>query len=189
MKRFFGIIIPCLILCAAISAQVIPFAFEAGTPSTASAGPSVWYDTTAVNNGSFGTGGTFSDWVEVSIAQGGSATKLRFRCNISNNETVKVALFNSSSNLVAGVSGSIATTAADNGNLVDITGLSGTVTAGTYYIGLSASTGSGFRVGSQTGQAGRGNFALLAYAAFPPATLPAPGGQEGAIMQCGVWVQ
>lgn len=182
--RWIAVLILAPVLCLAQPARISRRAAmisSNGSMVGGASGPSTYYYTSAsAANNSFGTGGGWQDWEVVTVAQAGPVQRLGFWCSVSNDETVKMALYDSSSNLVSGASGTIVTSAADNGGWKDITGLSVSIAAGTYTLVVTSSTGTGFRVGSVTA-AGRGNYASQAYASFPAASLPAPAGSEGSI--------
>ncbi len=152
---------------------------------------SLWYNSTELlPNNQFATGGSFFDWIPVTISRSGVCVKLRVLINTitSGPFGMKMALFDSLGNLVPESSGSNTVSSADNGNYAEVTGLSAAITAGTYYIAVTADSSSGFSV-KAVASSGSGDYASgSTYAGFPPSSLPAPTGNEGRIMIAGVYI-
>lgn len=154
-------------------------------------GPNTYYNTTVTSDTSFATGGGYMDWSQpFTISVGGHVTKLQVHQNdCSDTEDIKVAVFDSATgNAVSGASGTFsATTSANNGTYLEITGLSAAISSGTYRLGITAS-GTGFRVDALT-SAGAGSYANgIVFASFPPSTLPTPAGTEGSNLRGGAFV-
>lgn len=153
-------------------------------------GPTNYSYTVSSTDNSFGTGGTFIDYAPVTNGTTGTLKELTFDCFVSGNETVKIALFTSTSNLIAGASGSIVTSAANEGTTVHVP-IAGSisVSSGTVYIiSVTSSSGTLFRVNSKSGQTGYYKGSQV-YASFPPATLPAADGTEGSAPRLGMGAQ
>lgn len=151
-----------------------------------------WYNSTeSASNNTLVTGGVLRDWIPVSITTGGICRTLRAHINTITLGPfgMKLALYNSAGNLIAGAHGEVSVSSSNDNTLVSITGLSGSVSAGTNYIAITFDSAAGGSVKSVT-SVGQGPYqASVTYASFPQATLGSPNGNEDEIMIVGVQVE
>lgn len=101
-----------------------------------SGGPDVWYDVEVVANGDSedGTPASWLAWSDVTVAQAGTATKIRVyvKTYFGGGSNIKAALYTSGGSLIAGANGVGAVSASDS--YVEITlGTPAAVTAATTY--------------------------------------------------------
>jgi len=155
--------------------------------AVAGGGPDVWYDTETAANGDsedFGTS-TRLNWTPVTVAQAGTATKIRvYVKTFFSADNIKAALYSNAGALLA--SGTGVSAASDA--YVEITlGSPTAVTATTYKIAWMNESGTS----TAYYKAGVGSFSFNAgstYAGQPEATLPADSGPIARAYVVGVYV-
>lgn len=173
-----GLLVLVLAFPAIVRAQRSPFSNPASVgamtrkPVVAS-GPNTYYYTTQsdASNSSWSPGNLA--YSTITFAQGGTLTKLGLHTYTTFSGTgLKMALFSDLNTIVA--SGTVALTdTTATPTWFDVTGLNVPVTAGTYYIVFDYESSSQ-RIMLLNGQPDNSTkYDPLAYASFPPASLPA----------------
>lgn len=141
-------------------------------------GPNVWYDVETSANGDSDAISSANSitWADVTVGASGTATKLRLYLGSFSfgASTLKMALYDSGGNILS--SGSVATSGTSA--YVEVTlAVSQSVTATGYKIAWENADGNcAWRYKAGTGTY---HVAVLAYASFPPATLPTPADFSG----------
>lgn len=131
-------------------------------------GPNAWFDINTTSNTTAALGANTEQHENISVAQGGTATKIRIYIgSFSSAGDVKAALYNGSNVLI---SGAPLVTVTGTGYVEFVLTTPSVITAGTYRIASINSGGSfQFAYNSTTGSSFR--YDSLTYSAFPASTL------------------
>lgn len=181
------LLIPTLAFAGDIQlARLSPAVVGGGVP-VAAGGPDAWYDSGTYSTTSTAAGGAYNG-MSLTVGEAGTATKLRSYVGHEDETGVKIALYDSSGNLVTGCGGGNCTcTIADLGatgwHECTLPGTGVSVTATTYWV---------FRVSDANvyrglAAAGTGCYGAEAYATFPAATKTITG-CDGSNYLVGVYV-
>lgn len=185
MKGFISL----LFLSICLTAYGQAFSFRdvgfVGKRVAAASGPNTYYDVTTTTTGT-ATSMTQMRWCTVTVAQAGTATKIRLYINVFGGPcNMKVALYDSTGTTLLAQANGQSTTVAGYNEYAFVTPVS--VSAANYLIAAMADTSnSGInRIGTGTRQ---DDTSALVYASFPPASVPSSTGNTG-VLTCGVFVQ
>ena len=189
MKKL-GFILALMLAFGANAGSPLPGILGQWSASSAPAGPNTWYYAPTWTAGTTGTA-IANGWApqsyaygnNISVAQGGTVTTLSARMESGGGTVaVKMALYDSSYNLVVSGTGSVTTTP----GFVDIPVTSTPISAGTYFLHVSAATSDGhifYLSGSD------GDSIEIAYASFPSDPASIAENVESTIFGVRVFVQ
>jgi hypothetical protein len=149
-------------------------------------GPNTYYDVTTSSDGEITQGPLYMLWNQVSVVTGGTVTKLRIKLGdctgISGN--IKLVLYADAGGAPL-ASGTVAYTGADSNAYVEVTGLSYSISSGTYKIAFEADVATTYL---KTASAGVGYYASQAYSGVPVNPLPSSAGASGEYYLLGLYV-
>lgn len=158
-----------------------------GKRVASASGPNAWSDITTSHDGSVTMSSAL--WGAVTVAQAGTATKIRLFINVFGGAcNVKVALYNSAGTSLLASAPSQSTTVAGYNEYIFSSSVA--VTATTYNIACMADSGNSEcdRLSGQASGTTKKDNTAVVYALFPPAILPASDAQTIALT-AGLFVQ